>query len=91
VDDIDLGEFKTRRMVEMLDRLGLGGQSVLIVIAEPSTTIEVSTRNIPNVSVLRACGLNVYDVLRHSKLLFTKAAVEAVEARLGDSAKEDAE
>ncbi|MBW2273320.1 MAG: 50S ribosomal protein L4 [Deltaproteobacteria bacterium] len=84
VDALELAEFKTRRVMELLDGLGLAGESVLIVISEPSATIEASARNIPKVSVLRAAGLNVYDVLRHSKLLFTKAAVEAVEVRLGE-------
>jgi ribosomal protein L4 len=39
------------------------------------------------VSVIRAEGLNVYDVLRHSRLLLTSAALEKVEARLGDAAR----
>ena len=38
--------------------------------------------------MLRARGLNVYDVLRHDKLLLTKAAVEAIEARLGRAGEE---
>jgi ribosomal protein L4 len=38
--------------------------------------------------VLRVAGLNVFDVLRYSGLLLTKAAVEAIEARLGDAPKE---
>ena len=42
----------------------------------------------PGVSVLRVAGLNVYDVLRHSKLVMTRAAVEAVERRLGDAGGE---
>jgi large subunit ribosomal protein L4 len=90
VDALDIAEYKTSRVVELLGGLGLAGQSVLIVIAEPCVMMEASARNIPNVSVVRAGGLNVYDALRHSKLLFTKAAVEAVEARLGDSEKEEA-
>jgi ribosomal protein L4 len=32
--------------------------------------------------VLRAEGLNVYDVLRHSRLLISKAALAIVEERL---------
>ncbi len=90
VEGLELAEFKTRRVAELLNGLGLGGESVLIVIPEASTTFEASARNIPNVSVVRACGLNVYDVLRHSKLLLTKAGLEAVETRLGDGEKEGA-
>ena len=47
--------------------------------------LECSARNLPNTSVLRVAGLNVYDVLRHEKLLLTKPAVAAIEARLGSA------
>jgi ribosomal protein L4 len=35
------------------------------------------------VSVIRVAGLNVYDVLRHEKLLIDRAALDALGARLG--------
>jgi large subunit ribosomal protein L4 len=82
VDELDLDEFKTRRMVELLDGLGLTGSSVLLVIAEPNPEIERSARNLPHIGVIRAPGLNVYDVLRNQKLVMTKDAVAEVEARL---------
>jgi large subunit ribosomal protein L4 len=78
-----LDGFKTKRVVEMLDGLGLGGHSVLIVIGEPNPHLEVSARNLPRVGVIRVAGLNVYDVLRHEKLLIDRAALEALAARLG--------
>jgi ribosomal protein L4 len=37
------------------------------------------------VGLLRVAGLNVYDVLRHPRMLVTKAAVVAIEARLADA------
>jgi len=40
-----------------------------------------AARNIPNIDVLPVQGLNVYDILRRKKLVLTKAAVEAIEAR----------
>ena len=46
--------------------------------------VERSAKNLPKVSVIRVAGLNVYDVLRHGKLLVTRAAISAIEARLGD-------
>jgi large subunit ribosomal protein L4 len=78
-----LDGFKTKRVVEMLDGLGLGEHSVLIVIAEPNPHFEVSARNLPRVSVIRVAGLNVYDVLRHEKLLIERGALDALRARLG--------
>jgi large subunit ribosomal protein L4 len=91
VDALDLGEFKTRLMRETLGALGLEGQSVLIVIEAPDLHVERSARNLPRVGVVRAEGLNVYDVLRHARLLLTRGALDAVHRRLGDAdAKEDA-
>jgi large subunit ribosomal protein L4 len=82
VESIELSEFKTRQVVEMLEGLGLAGESVLIVIAEAEVHLERSARNLPGVSVLRVAGLNVYDVLRHSRLVMTQAALTAAQERL---------
>ncbi len=89
VDGLELGEFKTRRVVELLASLGLG-DSVLIVIDAPDPHVERSARNLPGVGVLRAEGLNVYDVLRHQKLLVTRAALDRILARLGAGGEGDA-
>jgi len=88
VESIDLGEFKTKRLVEILRELGFGETGVLIVTDEKDLHLERSARNLPDVKVLRVAGLNVFDVLRFPKLLLTRAAVAAVEARLGEAPKE---
>lgn len=90
VDGLAIDEFKTRRVVEMLDGLGLAGESALIVIATASPHLEVSARNLPGISVIRAEGLNVYDVLRHKRLVIAKDALEKIGARLGAEEKGEA-
>ena len=40
-----------------------------------------AARNLPNIDVLPVQGINVYDILRRKKLVLTRAAVEALEAR----------
>jgi len=82
-EGLAIDEFKTRRVVELLDGLGLAGQSVLIVIAAAQPELETSARNLPGVSVIRAEGLNVYDVLRHPRLLIARDALPAIGSRLG--------
>ena len=74
-------------MVEILSGLGLGDAGGLIVLLDRNPVVERSTRNLPRVSALPAVGLNVFDVLRHPKLLITKAAVAALEERLGPRAR----
>ena len=82
VDDLQFDDYKTKRVIDMLAALGLNATSTLIVIDEPSATIEASARNLPGVSVIRSEGVNVYDLLRHKSVLMTKAAVEKLQARL---------
>jgi large subunit ribosomal protein L4 len=82
VEEIAMGEFKTRRVREILRSLALDGERVLFVIDAKHEQLERSARNLPGVGVLRVDGLNVYDVLQHPKLVLTRAAVAAIEARL---------
>jgi len=86
VDALALGEIKTKKLAQVLGSLGLGEASVLIVIDKKDEQVERSARNLPKVSVIRAEGLNVYDVLRHSHLLVTRGALDAVQARLAKPA-----
>ncbi len=85
VDALQVDGYSTKRMAEILSGLGLGGQTLLMVLDAPNATVEASVRNIPGVDVVRAEGLNVYDVLRHKSLLVTREALSAIEARLGDN------
>ena len=82
VEDLQFEDYKTKRVIEVLSSLGLDDQSTLIVIDDPSPTIEASARNLPGVTVIRSEGVNVYDLLRHKSVLMTKAAIEKLQARL---------
>lgn len=85
VDRLAIDGYSTKKMREVLRSLGLDAKSTLIVIDQPNPTVEASARNLPNVSVIRGEGLNVYDVLRHQNLLITQPALDALEKRLARS------
>jgi large subunit ribosomal protein L4 len=72
-------------MVECLHGLGIEG-SVLVVLGQADDAVERAARNLPHVKVLQAGGLNVYDVLGHAHLVFTRAGLEQVVARVGEDA-----
>ena len=55
---------------------------MLIVDGEFEQNFAKSARNLTDVMLLPAAGLNVYDVLRHGTLVLTKSAVKAIEERL---------
>jgi large subunit ribosomal protein L4 len=60
----------------------LGFDSALIIDgAEVDKNFSLAARNIAGVDVLPVQGINVYDILRRDKLVLTKAAIEALEAR----------
>jgi len=90
-DTIELAEPKTKQAAALLAGLGLdGAQNVLIVIDREDPVLERAVRNLPWAMVLRAEGLNTYDVLRHKRLLLTRAALDAVQARLATKASAEA-
>ena len=49
--------------------------------AEVDENFALAARNLPQIDVLPVQGANVYDIMRRGKLVLTKAAVEALEAR----------
>ena len=80
IDGLELGEAKTKALIEKFGKLGL--TNALFVDAQVNDNFGLAARNIPNVDVLPAVGANVYDILRRDTLVLTKAAVESLEARL---------
>ncbi len=80
LDDAKLNEPKTAALKAILAKLGLENA---LIIAGPEVDVNLAraARNIPNLDVLPNAGLNVYDILRRSKLVLTKDAVAAIEAR----------
>ncbi len=80
VDDITAAEPKTKALKERFGKLGLAN-ALFIGGAEVEANFKLAARSIPNIDVLPIQGINVYDILRREKLVLTKAAVDALEAR----------
>ena len=71
---------KTKTLVNAFEKLGLVN-ALIIDGAAVNDSFAKAARSIPNIDVLPIQGINVYDILRRKKLVLTKAAVEALEAR----------
>jgi large subunit ribosomal protein L4 len=80
VKSIDLAEIKTKAFAAVVEKLGLG--KTLIVAKDADTTLALSARNVPNVKVIEADKLNVYDVLLYPELVMLEAAAQDVQERL---------
>jgi large subunit ribosomal protein L4 len=75
-----LAEAKTKALRESFAKASLS--DVLIIDgAEVDANFAAAARNLAQVDVLPAQGVNVYDIMRRDKLVLTRAAVEALEAR----------
>jgi large subunit ribosomal protein L4 len=81
VDDLKLSSPKTKEFISLFNALELDG-TTLVVSAGVDKNVMLASRNIPYVTTATSESLNTYDVLRPSKLLFTRSAFEKVEARL---------
>lgn len=81
LDKADAKDTKTKALKAQFEKLGLAN-ALIIDGAALNENFMKSARNIPNIDVLPIQGINVYDILRRQKLVLTKAALEAIEARL---------
>ncbi len=80
LDDFEMAEIKTRDFVSAVQTLK--ADNALIVTVDANRNLELSSRNVPGVKVLRCEGLNVYDILKYDKLVLLKDAIEGIEGRL---------
>ncbi|KPJ64713.1 hypothetical protein AMK68_00880 [candidate division KD3-62 bacterium DG_56] len=79
VDGISAQEPRTRDMAALMDHLDLTGKT-LWVLGEQDQALEWSLRNLPGVSMALPNELNAYSVLSAARLVFTRAALERLEA-----------
>jgi large subunit ribosomal protein L4 len=80
LDKASLADPKTKGLSERFSKLEITN-ALIVDGAEVDTNFRNAARNIPHIDVLPIQGINVYDILRHGKLVLTKAALDALEAR----------
>ena len=71
---------KTAALRVIFGKLGFNN-ALIIGGAELDQNFALAARNIPQIDVLPAQGINVYDILRREKLVLTKDALAALEGR----------
>jgi large subunit ribosomal protein L4 len=80
LDAASVDAIKANALAKRLNKLGAA--DMLIVDGTFDQKFALSARNLANVALVPAAGLNVYDILKHDTLVMTKAAVNAIEERL---------
>ncbi|MEZ4528038.1 MAG: 50S ribosomal protein L4 [Desulfobacterales bacterium] len=80
LDRLEMERIKTKDFLAVIQTLGKN--NVLLVIDQKDEKLELSSRNIPQVKVMRSEGLNVYDVLKYKDVILLEPAVRTIEGRL---------
>ncbi len=70
---------KTKTAVKVLKDMKLEGKNVLAVAAEKTPEVLRSTNNLPNVKLVRATYLNVFDIMNADAIVFSNEALKAAE------------
>ena len=82
VEDIPLESHKTKEFLQVLKNLKLD-RKVLVVDSRENRNLYLSCRNLPEVKMVPAEGVNVFDLLNCEHLLISRGALLELEARLG--------
>ena len=77
VDELKLDEIKTKKFAQVMKNLNV--DKALVVINENDQNIVMSAKNIPTVKVAQTNTINVFDILKYSTVVVTKAAVATIE------------
>lgn len=80
LDQLNFEKISTKDFAGFMKKFELDRS--LIITEEPSTSLYLSARNVPYVKLLKADGLNVYDVLKYKNIVMTQEAVRLVEGAL---------
>ena len=81
VDSIVLEQPKTKDVAAILKKMSLPSKT-LFIISEKNQNFQLAVRNLPYTNVLLVDGLNVFDLLKHERIVCTKDALQKIEERL---------
>ena len=80
LDKFELEKVRTKGFTSVLDKLKV--KKALIVTENVNENLELSSRNVPGIKVMRYEGLNVYDILKYEKLILLETSIKGIEGRL---------
>ncbi|AIF81732.1 50S ribosomal protein L4 [endosymbiont of Acanthamoeba sp. UWC8] len=80
MDEFNLSSHKTADLKQKLGNFN--AKSILIIDNNVNENVKKSCANIHTINVLPVAGINVYDIIRHEKLIITVDALNAIKERL---------
>lgn len=91
VDKLELENFKTKGLVNVLNNLKVNDKKVAVVTEAQNSNVEIAGHNIPYLTVQQYNHISVYDIMNVGCVVITKAAVEAFEKMLNPKATKNNE
>lgn len=82
LDKFELPDHKTKSAVKVFKNLNIDSDTIVLSLADFDAATICATGNIPNLVVRRSTTLNVYELLRFKKVVFSKDALDAFIGRL---------
>ncbi|MDR1313353.1 MAG: 50S ribosomal protein L4 [Deltaproteobacteria bacterium] len=80
LDEFPVDGYRTKQVAKAVEPWG--GSKVIFVIPGQDELLETSARNLTRVKVLRAAGLNCYDLLNYEYVVLLEGALPLIEERL---------
>lgn len=80
IDSIQLNSISTKSFASVLKGFAL--DKALVITESENRNLELSARNIKNVKVLKTEGLNIFDLMKYQRVIFTESSVRKVEGAL---------
>ncbi|MFN5795045.1 MAG: 50S ribosomal protein L4 [Bacteroidota bacterium] len=79
LEDFDFESPKTKNYIQLIKNLQLSEKKTLLVLANSTKNVYLSSRNLSNTTVVNASQLNTYDVLNAQNLIITEGSVKEIE------------
>ncbi len=76
VEDITIEAPKTKQIADVMKDLNVTEKKTLLVLAECSDNLYLSTRNIPNIASILLADINTYDIVNADVLVLTENAAK---------------
>lgn len=90
LDDLTISQPRTKEFVRMLSTLNLEGRTLVVDSLENSNLI-LAARNVQRAKIVGSAGLNIYDLLRHQKLVLSRRAADELSQLLDPQVKKKAD
>ena len=81
IDSLEFADYKTKNALAIIKNLSLG-KKVLMVVKDYTENTLSATGNIPNLLLMKAGSVNVYQLLHYTDVLFSEEAIKEFVGRL---------